>query len=209
MRLATVLTLVFAIGTAASAQQLATSSAGTQEGGRLDPLFAVGTSEWMVTGGPAFGVSVLHSAAGYKYVLQSLSWGRILTRPVGPGVLRGRFEWSVEVLPVFGQYAPFDTFGVGVTPLLWRWNFLPHGKLAPFAELAGGGLWTTEPVPEKTTTANFTAHAAYGVRYFIGPQTALVVGYRFHHISNGNRLEQNPGINAHVVQIGFSVLRPR
>jgi hypothetical protein len=101
-----------------------------------------------------------------------------------------------------------NTIGFGVSPLVWRWNFQPRGKLAPFAELAGGALWTRDPVPENTTTANFTAHVGYGVRYFVWPQTAIVVGYRFHHISNGNRLDENPGINAHVLQFGVSFARP-
>jgi hypothetical protein len=62
-------------------------------------------------------------------------------------------------------------------------------------------------VPARTTTANFTAHVAYGLRYFVRPHLAFVAGYRLHHISNGNRLERNPGINAHVLQAGVSLLR--
>lgn len=175
----------------------------------VEPLFALGAAEWMVTAGPAFGVEVFHSAEGHNYVLNAVSWGRVLTGPVGPGALRGRFQWSLEVIPVFGQYDPVKTLGIGVTPLAWRWNFEPRGRLAPFAELAGGALWTREPVPTGTTTANFTAHAGFGIRYFVRDAQALVLGYRFHHISNGNRLERNPGVNAHVLQAGWSVMRPR
>ncbi len=175
----------------------------------LAPLFSVGSSEWMITAGPAFGDSLFNSVPGHRYFVPSISWGRVLTRPVGPGAIRGRFEWAIEVVPLFRQFNPRATVGVGVTPLVWRWNFDPRGKLAPFAELAGGALWTRDPVPSETTTANFTAHAAYGVRYFLGPQHAVVASYRFHHISNGNRLERNPGVNAHVLQVGFSLMRPR
>jgi len=175
----------------------------------LDLLFSVGSSEWMITVGPGFGDSLFHSVPGHRYLVPSVSWGRVLTRPVGPGALRGRFEWAFEVVPLFTQFNPRDTLGVGVTPLVWRWNFEPRGNLAPFAELAGGALWTRDPIPSETTTANFTAHAAYGVRYFLGSQHAVVASYRFHHISNGNRLERNPGVNAHVLQVGFSLMRPR
>ena len=162
-----------------------------------------------MTGGPAIGVVLFHSQGGHKYLLPSISWGRILSGPVGPGVLRGRFEWAVEVIPVFTQFNPERTYGFGVTPLLWRWNFDSRGNIAPFAELAGGALWTRDPVPAQTTTANFTAHASYGIRYFFRPNQAFVVAYRLHHISNGNRLERNPGVNAHVLQVGFSVMLPR
>jgi lipid A 3-O-deacylase len=172
-------------------------------------VLSVGSSEVMITAGPAFGAVIFHSSSGHKYLLSSLSWGRILSGPLGPGVLRGRFEWAIEIVPLFAQFAPYDTYGAGVTPLTWRWNFEPNGKFAPYAELAGGLLWTREAVPALTTTANFTAHASYGVRYFFGARSAFVASYTFHHISNGNRLERNPGINAHVMQVGLSFIRPR
>lgn len=174
-----------------------------------EPLLDVNTSEWMVSGGPAFGIVVFHSARGHRYMLQTVSWGRVLTEPLLQGPLRGRFEWAFEAAPIYGQYAPTNTYGFGFMPLVWRWNFEPRERFAPFAELAGGALWTRDPVPAGTTTANFSAHAAYGVRYFIRPQQALVASYRFHHISNGNRLDSNPGVNAHVLMFGFSYLRPR
>jgi hypothetical protein len=64
-------------------------------------------------------------------------------------------------------------------------------------------------VPVGTARANFTAHTGFGIRAFVRAQQALVFGYRFHHISNGNRLDRNPGVNAHVLQVGWSHLRPR
>jgi hypothetical protein len=177
--------------------------------GALDSLFSVGSSEWMIIAGPGLGFSLFHSEPGHRYLVPSISWGRVLSRPVGPAALAGRFEWAIEVVPIFRQFQPRATVGFGVTPLVWRWNFAPRGKVVPFAELAGGALWTRDPIPSETTTANFTAHAAYGIRYFLGPQHAVVASYRFHHISNGNRLERNPGVNAHVLQVGLSLMRPR
>jgi hypothetical protein len=167
-----------------------------------------GATEWSISAGPAFGVVLFHSERGHRYTLQTVSWGRVLTGPHGPGALRGRFELAFEIVPLFGQYDPTSTYGFGITPLFWRWNFEPRGKLAPFAELAGGGLWTRDAVPARTTTSNFTAHAGYGIRYFFRSGRTLNVSYRFHHISNGNRLERNPGVNAHVVLVGVSLIRP-
>ena len=171
------------------------------------PLLVRGTTEWMVTAGPAWSVSLFHSVGGHSYLLQSVSWGRILTDSIGPAALRGRFVWAVEAIPMFAQWAPAHTYGVGVTPIVWRWNFEPRGRLSTYAELAGGALWTRDPVPERTTTSNFTAHVSYGVRYFIRPRQALVASYRLHHISNGNRLERNPGVNSHVLQFGWTLMR--
>lgn len=170
-------------------------------------LMTRSASEWMVTAGPALGVVVLHSEGGHRYVLQTVSWGKVLTDARGPGILRGRFEWAFEAMPVFAQFEPTRTYGVGASPLVWRWNFEPRGRVATFVELAGGGLWTSEPVPDRTTTSNFTAHAGYSLRYFVSASAAVVLGYRFHHISNGNRLERNPGVNAHVIHFGFAHVR--
>ena len=194
---------------ASSASAQTTGTAPAHEAVNLEPLFAVGSSELMITAGPAFGVVVFHSSRDHKYLLSSLSWGRVLSEPIGTGPLRGRFEWAIELVPLFSQFSPNHTVGAGVTPLTWRWNFDPRGRMAPFAELAGGLLWTGDAVPPETTSGNFTAHISYGVRYFHRPRHAVVVAYSFHHISNGNRLEKNPGVNAHVVLIGFSAMRAR
>jgi hypothetical protein len=191
----------------ATAAVLCISSGAAAQPPNSDAPLEIRTTEWMVTAGPAFGVSLFKSAERHRYFMQQISWGRVLSRPVGDGLLRGTFEWSVEVVPLFGQYAPEDTYGFGITPLQWRWNFEPRGALAPFAELGGGALWTRAPVPALTSSANFTAHLAYGVRYFLRSDLAFVGSYRFHHISNGNRLNRNPGVNAHVAQFGVSIVR--
>jgi hypothetical protein len=196
----------------AHAQDAATTPAAGDAASQVDSASAAalttGATEWSISAGPAFGIVLFHSEGGHRYTLQTLSWGRVLTGPHGPGALRGRFEIVFEIVPIYGQYDPTSTYGFGITPLFWRWNFEPHGKLAPFAELAGGGLWTRDAVPVRTTTSNFTAHAGYGVRYFFRPDWTLNVSYRFHHISNGNRLERNPGVNAHVVMAGVSLIQP-
>lgn len=171
--------------------------------------FAVGASEWRTTVGSAWGVVVFHSAGGHRYIQQTISWGRILSGPKLSGALRGRFEWAIEVTPVYGQYLPDHIYGVGVSPLDWRWNFEPRGRYAPFAELAGGLMKSSGPVPPGTTSANFTAHAGGGVRILVANRQALVLAYRFDHISNGNRLDRNPGVNAHAVHVGWSWLQPR
>jgi hypothetical protein len=171
------------------------------------PALDRGASEWMSTIGSAWGQVVFHSAGGHRYLSQTLSWGKVLSGAKFRGVLRGRFEWAVEVTPAYAQYDPDDVYGIGVSPFVWRWNFEPHRKYAPFAELAGGLLWTTKPVPQGTTGANFTAHAGVGLRRTFRPTQALVVLYRFDHISNGNRLDRNPGVNAHAIHVGWSVVK--
>jgi hypothetical protein len=176
---------------------------------QVGPLLEVGATEWMATFGTAYGVVVFHSAGGHQYVMQTFSWGRVLSGPKFPGALRGRFEWAVEVMPAYGQYLPDRVYGFGVLPLSWRWNFEPRGRYAPFVELSGGLMKSSGPVPPGTTSANFLAHTGGGVRVLVARQQSLVLAYRFDHISNGNRLDRNPGVNAHAFHVGWSLLQPR
>jgi lipid A 3-O-deacylase PagL len=203
------LTLAFVPSTAHAQSAVADPPATEQVSLDASRIVTRGASEWMATVGSAWGVVVFNSAGGHQYMTQTLSWGRVLSGPKFSGALRGRFEWSFETTPVYAQYHPDRVYGVGVSPLLWRWNFEPRGRYAPFAQLGGGLLWTTRPVPQRTTTANFTANIGVGLRMLLKSRRALVVMYRFDHISNGNRLERNPGVNAHALHLGFSLLHPR
>jgi len=162
-------------------------------------------SEWIVGAGVARSVRLFQSDANRRYLVQNVSWGRQLTRPRGAGLLRGRFTWAAELMPIFFQTAPTHVYGVGIAPVVWRWNFAPQPRWSAFAELSMGGLWTTDPVPEETRSVNFTAHWGGGVRLHQSARHALVLGYRFQHISNGNQLRTNPGVNSHVLLAGWSV----
>jgi Lipid A 3-O-deacylase (PagL) len=168
-----------------------------------------GVAEWSVIVSAARGIDLLQSSGGERYAMPTLSWGRVLTDLRGPGWARGRFEWAVEVTPVFVEWSSGRARGVGLAPLQWRWNLTPRGRLYPFAEIGGGALWTTDPIPRGTTGSNFMTHAGVGFRVLAGGGGGLVAGYRLHHISNGNRLRQNPGVNAHMLVVGYTRVSPR
>jgi hypothetical protein len=161
-------------------------------------------SEWTTGVGVATSINLFQSTAGRSYAVQTIGWGRELTREWGPGSLRGRFTWAVEAMPVFAQFSPSSIYGVGFAPLVWRWNFVPQPRWSAFAELSMGGMWSTEAIPEETGRANFTAHWGGGVRLRPRGPHAVLVAYRFQHFSNGNQLGSNPGVNAHVVLLGWS-----
>jgi hypothetical protein len=167
------------------------------------PLSGV-PSEWIVAIGAAKSVNLFQSTAGRSYAVQTFGWGRELTGDWGPGLLRGRFTWAVEAMPVFAQFSPSAIYGFGFAPVVWRWNFTPRSRYSVFAELSMGGLWTTQPIPEKTGRGNFTAHWGGGVRLRPRGGNAMLLAYRFQHFSNGNQLGSNPGVNSHVVLIGWS-----
>lgn len=174
---------------------------------RAQPSVVRGATEWSATASVARGLTLLQSAGSERYVTTQLAWGRVLTDLRGPSWIRGRFEWSIEVIPVFADWSGDEARGIGLSPLGWRWNLEPRGRVAPFAEVGGGALWTTAPVPAATTGSNFTAHAGVGVRVLGHNGHGVVVGYRLHHISNGNRLRRNPGVNAHMLTLGWTRVR--
>ena len=162
------------------------------------------SAEWTASIGAARSVNLFQSTSGRSYAVQTIGWGRELTPEWGPGLLRGRFAWAVEAMPIFAQFSPSSIYGIGFAPVVWRWNFVPQPRWSAFAELSMGGMWTTEPIPEKTGRGNFTAHWGAGVRLRPRSGHALLVAYRFQHFSNGNQLGSNPGVNSHVVLLGWS-----
>lgn len=180
---------------------MCTIGGGTQEPARR--LAAV-RSEWVVGGGAAWAIKLFQSEGNRRYAVQTVSWGRDLTRDVGLGPLRGRLVWALEATPIFAQLRPTHVYGVGVAPVLWRWNFVPRPRWSAFGELAMGGLWSAAPIPEGSKRANFTAHWGVGLRVHGSASRSVVVAYRLQHVSNGNQLSTNPGVNSHVVFVGLS-----
>lgn len=169
---------------------------------RVEPVEL--SSEWHASVGVGRSVKLFQSTAGRSYAVQTISWGRELTRAWGPGALRGRFVWAVEAMPIFAQFSPGSIYGIGFAPVVWRWNFRPQPRWSAFGEMAMGGMWSSDPIPEKTSRVNFTAHWGAGVRLRPRGPHSVVVAYRFQHFSNGNQLGSNPGVNSHVVLVGWS-----
>lgn len=188
------LALVLSVAPAARADQTAVS-------------VTRGAHEWSTSAAAARGITVLQATGGDEYGLLQLTWGRVLTDVRGRGLVRGRFQWSIELVPYFRQWAGGRAVGVGVNPLAWRWNLEPRGRLWPFVDVGGGALWTSAPLPAGTTSSNFSAHAGIGVRVLAHGDRGAIVSYRLHHISNGNRLRQNPGVNAHLLSAGWTWVR--
>jgi lipid A 3-O-deacylase len=132
-----------------------------------------------------------------------LRYGWIITDAHLPGFLRGRFEYAVDVVPVFLVFQPTDTaYGAGFNPLGLKWNFERHGRLSPYLELSGGTLFTNNNVPAYTNTVNFTSAAALGT-HILGEKYNWSIELRYLHISNAGLATPNPGINTVQVRLGI------
>jgi hypothetical protein len=132
-----------------------------------------------------------------------LRYGWILTRPHGPGFLKGRFEYALDAVPAFVVFQAANTaYGVGFNPLNLKWNFATRGRVVPFLELSGGTLFTSHDVPTGTDRVNFTSSAALGA-HFLGESRNWSVEVRYMHISNAGLSDPNPGINTVQVRLGI------
>ena len=92
----------------------------------------------------------------------------------------------------------------GLTPVL-RWQHDPSKVgLAPFLELGLGVHGHTEDgIGNKDFDIPFAfgSHIGAGARFGAGGRYELV--YRFQHLSNAGLGDDNPGINFHVLQLGY------
>lgn len=167
---------------------------------------AGGTEAGIWTGG---GHSVPGGTSSTGMWNLGLRYGWILTRPHGPGFLKGRFEYAVDAVPVFMVFQPRNTvYGGGVNPLNLKWNFATRGGPVPYIELSGGTLFTTHDVPPGTSNVNFTSGAALGV-HFLRLDHYWSVEVRYMHISNAGLATPNPGINTVQVRLGLGRFHPR
>ena len=97
--------------------------------------------------------------------------GKVITDPHLPGILRGQFEYAVEVMPYWQSFTPaphtalteYDYMGqigyaefpygggtytgVSITPIILRWNLTPGRHFAPWVQGAGGLIYTTHKYP--------------------------------------------------------------
>jgi hypothetical protein len=123
------------------------------------------------------GFGVTENRGSFKFLMFGAHVGKVLTGNVGPGVLRGNFEYGVEVFPFWQSYTPkFEremcvpaaepggaggsdevcsapytvggTFtGVSITPIQLRWNFAGTRRISPWVQGAGGVIWTNHKYP--------------------------------------------------------------
>ena len=123
-------------------------------------------------------------------------------------------RWVFDAVPVAMVGDPHTgnghrayAYGVGGSPIGAQVNFVHFRRVEPFLTSGGGFLYFNHRM-FGATQFNFTAQLGGGVQLFSpSRRTALDVGYKYHHISNANLGNQNPGMDSHMVFIGISLFR--
>jgi hypothetical protein len=95
-----------------------------------------------------------------------------------------------------------------LTPLGLQLDFANGSRVHPLVHVNGGGLIFSKsvPLPDAGRFA-FVDEAGAGVRIFTSERRAVTLGKRFHHISNGDRVGSNRGLNQFVFYAGFSFFK--
>src|SRR5258707_626403 len=84
-----------------------------------------------------------------------LRYGWVITGAHLPGILRGRFEYTVDAVPAYLIFQSANTaYAAGFNPLGLKWNFERRGRLSPYLELNGGVLFSNHDIPPYTNSLN-------------------------------------------------------
>jgi lipid A 3-O-deacylase len=107
----------------------------------------------------------------FSFFTLGIHGGKVLTDPMGPGLLKGQFEYAGELMPFWQSYTPDPhvvtnittvggrtftsqysvaggTFtGISMTPIILRWNFHGTRRIQPWFQGAGGLIWTNHKYP--------------------------------------------------------------
>ncbi len=138
-----------------------------------------------------------------KYVYVAPRWGIGISDPLGGDAwYRGNFELLAEGA-FYIPFEPTDGFGGGITAI-FRYNFLPEGRLIPFVEAGPGILSTDFDLQNHVDGLNFVFQAGLGFHCFLSERTALTAEGRFHHISNAGIADPNRGLNSVMFLIGVT-----
>jgi opacity protein-like surface antigen len=77
--------------------------------------------------------------------------------------------------------------------------------LQPYINGTAGVLYFTEQVPVSGSSQfNFGVGWGAGVQIWHRENQSVSIGYKFHHISNANSANRNPGVDSNLLYAGYS-----
>lgn len=180
-----------------------------------------GSSEFGFWGGVSFqSPTLIGQTSDARFAELGLRYGRVLLTSKTVA-----FSWTIDVLPlailstkrlaVVPSGSGFviaekqkSVFGWGVSPIGLKFNFRRQQRVQPFVAATGGFLYFKEDVPVAGAARfNFTFDFGGGLQIINSNRRSLSIGYKYQHISNGDRSSINPGVDVQMVYVGFSIFR--
>ena len=102
-------------------------------------------------------------------------------------------------------------YGGGISPLGLKLNFRREHSFQPFIASTAGFVASVRPVPVDIpggTQFNFTFDFQAGMDFYNSSRTHVWrIAYKYQHISNAYRHSFNPGVDVHVIWVGYSFLK--
>jgi hypothetical protein len=136
------------------------------------------------------------------------------------------FSWTIDAVPVAvlsvnrftivptgsGSFTVHrtreHTYGAGLSPIGLKLNFRRSQTFQPFANGTAGFLYFSKDVPVAGAARfNFTFDFGGGIDLVRESRRAFTVGYKYQHISNGDRSPINPGVDVQLIYVGYSIRR--
>ena len=96
-----------------------------------------------------------------------------------------------------------DSWGGGGGALV-RWHFVREETWTVFAEAGCGVVVSSEAIPDRGTTTNFTPRVNIGASFALSPTSDLLVRAGWFHMSNAQTGQENDGVDAASIGIGLS-----
>jgi hypothetical protein len=93
-------------------------------------------------------------------------------------------------------------FSLNMMALYYLDNFR-IGRWLPYIEGGIGAIYTDFQVEGQGSRINFNPQLGAGLEYPLRSGRAMTVGFRLHHISNGDLLKENRGVNSAFLVIGY------
>jgi hypothetical protein len=115
----------------------------------------------------------------------------------------GNHHFAVQYsLPPFTHTE--TTYGAGASPIGLELRFRPNRDLQPLVGTDEGFLYFSRNVPTLFAAQfNFTVDVRFGLRFRLDHGRALSLEYVYHHLSNGYRALQNPGVDSQMLCVGY------
>ncbi|NIT57914.1 MAG: outer membrane beta-barrel protein [Aliifodinibius sp.] len=104
------------------------------------------------------------------------------------------------------RYQAGSYSGFGIAPLGFQFNFNQYDIVQPFLKSSTGFMYFKKPFPDnRGVQFNFTLELGAGVEIMVLDNLSLSVGYKYHHLSNGQQGEINPGVDSNIFYTGVTI----
>ncbi len=134
-----------------------------------------------------------------------ISDNKIMLAGVGVSYfLIDHLSFNIELNAAYVNQIGRNSGGVDFN-VLFRWHVFDFDTWTIYADAGAGMIFTLNDVPADGTPVNFTPQIGFGVSFEVSREAQLLMGVRWHHISNANTSRTNPGRDSIFAYAGVSL----